>query len=211
MRLTQLHAKKGLTASAAFALLSLLLSAALAQQPETAPVTPEPPAQTTPAAPPAAVAPPRKPGFMESIGRWVDESVSGVSKGFEDAVRNATKKSAPAPAPGASAATAPTDFGKGAVDAARGTFDAAKGTFDALGRLGGARVETGREKCALASNGAPDCRAASEALCKAKGYTGGSSLEFETVENCPPQVLLSGRRPPGACTTEHVVTKAMCQ
>jgi hypothetical protein len=204
MRVMYPRWKHGLAAGSASALLSVLLSIgiALAQEQETAPVFPAPPVQAAPAAPPDAAAPPaRKPGFMESLGRWVDESMKGMGKGFENAVRGAATKSDEA-AKASSQAT--SDFAKGAVDAA-------KGTADALGRFGSTRVATGRAKCELAPNGAPDCRAASEALCKAKGFTGGNSIEFETVENCPPQVLLSGRRPPGACTTEHVVTKAMCQ
>jgi hypothetical protein len=39
----------------------------------------------------------------------------------------------------------------------------------------------------------------------------GRSVDFETSESCPAQVVLSGRKQPGDCVVEHVVTKAMCQ
>jgi hypothetical protein len=44
----------------------------------------ETPAPTAPALPPA---PNRQPGLLEALGRWVDDSVSGVGKGFEKAWR----------------------------------------------------------------------------------------------------------------------------
>ena len=94
------------------------------------------------------------------------------------------------------------------ADLAKGAVDAAKGTADALGKLGASRVVTGRERCAVAPNGAPDCRLAAEALCKAKGFNAGNSVDYETAESCPAQVLLSGRRSrPGECPVEHTVTK----
>jgi hypothetical protein len=71
---------------------------------------------------------------------------------------------------------------------------------------------SGREQCAIAPNGAPDCRVAAEAMCKANGFKTGSSVDYETAENCPPQAFLNGRKPaPGECPLEHVVIKAMCQ
>jgi hypothetical protein len=158
----------------------------------------ETPAPTAPALPPA---PNRQPGLLEALGRWVDDSVSGVGKGFEKAWRGtATQRDEAAKA----STEATSNLAKGAVDAA-------KGTADALGKLGTSRVVSGRERCAIGANGAPDCRPAVEALCKAKGYNSGSSVDFETTERCPAQVLLSGRRTPGDCPVDHVVTKAMCQ
>jgi hypothetical protein len=173
--------------------LSLPIGMALAQ--ERAAVAPEPPAQSAPAAPQ------RQPGFLEAFGRWVDESVVGIGKGIENAWRGAATKSDEA-AKASSEASA---------NMAKGAVDAAKGTADALGKIGSARVVAGRERCVLAANGAPDCRLAAETLCKAKGFATGNSIDFETAETCPPQVLLSGRRSGPECRIEHVVTKAMCQ
>src|SRR5262249_62418444 len=91
--------------------------------------------------------------------------------------------------------------GKGAVDA-----------VGAVGRLGTARLVSGQSLCALAPNGAADCRGAGESLCKAAGFMSGSSVAYVTSEKCPSEAYLAGRRPaPGECTTEHTVTRALCQ
>ena len=64
-----------------------------------------------------------------------------------------------------------------------------------------AGVANGRERCILAPNGAPDCRVAAEGLCRAKGYSGGTSVDFQTVEKCPPPYRVSSRNTPeGVCT-----------
>lgn len=145
------------------------------------------PAVAQQAPPPAAPASDRKPGVLEAFGRWFDKSVSGMGKGLENAWR-----------------------GVGGVGTTAGT--AAKDTADALGRLGSTRVVSGRERCTIAPNGAPDCRVAAEAMCKAKGFGGGNSVDYETAEVCPAQAFLGGHKPaPGECPVEHVVTKAMCQ
>jgi len=101
---------------------------------------------------------------------------------------------------------------QGTATAAKGVGDATKESIDALGRLGGTRVVTGRERCVIAPNGAPDCRVAAETMCRAKGFSSGSSVDYQTAENCPAQAFMNGRKPmPGECPIEHVVTKAMCQ
>ncbi len=70
----------------------------------------------------------------------------------------------------------------------------------------------GRERCALAQNGAPDCEPAAQALCKGKGFQGGKSIDTQSERKCPPRLLLSGRAPSDAeCPTEMFVTRAMCQ
>ena len=43
-----------------------------------------------------------------------------------------------------------------------------------------ANTVSGHEKCATASNGAADCRAASEAICRAKGFNSGTSIDIQT-------------------------------
>jgi hypothetical protein len=73
-------------------------------------------------------------------------------------------------------------------------------------------VVTGRSVCPVAGNGAPDCKAASDRLCKDKGYKDGKSLDIETAEKCSAKVYLSGRTgAPGECRTENFVTRAICQ
>lgn len=81
-----------------------------------------------------------------------------------------------------------------------------------LAGLPSTRVLTGRERCALAQNGAPDCGPAAQALCKGKGFQGGKSIDTQTERACSPRVLLSGRAPTETeCPTEMFVVRAMCQ
>jgi len=135
-----------------------------------------------------------KPGVMESIGRWFDETGASMRKSFDDTWRKMGGMSSSA----------------GSV--AKGAADVTKDTVDAIGKLGTSRVISGRERCALAPNGAPDCRLAAETLCRANGFKTGSSVDYQTAEVCPPQAYAGGRQPrPGECPLEHVVTKAMCQ
>lgn len=155
----------------------------------------EAPAQAQPASPE------RRPGFLETFGRWMDDSTANMTKGIEKFWRGAASQSD-------AANKASTDA---TANIAKGAVDAAKGATDALGKLGTSRLATGRERCAVAANGAPDCRVAAEALCKSKGFASGKSVDFETSERCSAQALLSGRKEPGDCRVEHVVTKAMCQ
>lgn len=77
------------------------------------------------------------------------------------------------------------------------------------------RVQTviiGRAACPVTANGAPDCNAAAEQLCRAKGFKSGKSLDIETAEKCSVKAYLSGRTgKPGECRTENFVTRAVCQ
>jgi hypothetical protein len=142
--------------------------------------------------------PDRKAGVLESFGRWFDESAAGIRKYF-DATWRGTGEAAKGTADVAGAMT-------------KGAFDAAKGTADAFGKFGTSRVVTGRQRCTLAPNGAPDCKVAAVTLCKANGYKDGDSVDYETAESCPSAAYLNGRRPAtGECPIEHTVTRAMCQ
>jgi hypothetical protein len=104
---------------------------------------------------------------------------------------------------------------KGAADAAstmaKSAAEVARDTASSVPKLP-TGVIRGRERCLLAPNGAPDCRAAAETMCRAKGYVGGASVDFETAEKCPPPYRVSSRNTPeGVCTFEHFVTSALCQ
>jgi 3-oxoadipate enol-lactonase len=71
---------------------------------------------------------------------------------------------------------------------------------------------TGRMACAVAPNGAPDCKAGADRLCQSKGYKEGKSLDVDAAEKCSPKIYIPGRkREPGDCRTENYVTKALCQ
>jgi hypothetical protein len=68
------------------------------------------------------------------------------------------------------------------------------------------------ESSAIAGNGAPDCQVAAEALCRARGFGTGASVDFVTAEKCQPPYRASGRdTPEGARTLEHFVTRALCK
>jgi hypothetical protein len=114
------------------------------------------------------------------------------------------------------AAKTTTDAAKGAADMTKGAAEAvtsvARETAGALSRLPTSRVAIGREICPIAPNGAPDCRLAAETLCKANGYTTGSSIDFETAEVCPSEALRARWRGESVtCATENYVTRSLCQ
>jgi hypothetical protein len=153
-------------------------------------------------APTSTPAPPPEPqGFFDAFGNWVQHGVANAGAGF-----------------GAMVGV----VGGQATQAAKGAADAARSAATNMTKLPATGITAGRERCILAPNGAPDCRGAAEALCRAKGYVGGASVDFETVEKCPPGYRASGYRvsgyrvsdrdaSEGVCTTEHFVTKALCQ
>jgi hypothetical protein len=141
------------------------------------------PAVQAPAPAPAAE-PPERPGFID----WMEQGVATVGAGFGTMV-------------GA--------IGGRTVEAARDAAD----TAAAVTRLPSTSIVGGRERCLLAPNGAPDCGMAAQAMCQAHGFQGGSSVDFETSENCPPAYrrVSSRNRPEGVCTLEHFVTRSFCR
>ena len=127
-----------------------------------------------------------EPGFFEGIARFFDRTFSGAGKEVEN-------------------------FGHEAGVAAKTTVNSAKDAAGAVVRIPGARVTSGHSKCQNAPNGAPDCVAAAEVLCKAKGFETGQSLDMTTAEVCPPKVLMSGRNTGSECRDETFVSRALCQ
>jgi uncharacterized protein YjbJ (UPF0337 family) len=169
-------------------------------------------AQETRPAPPARPPAPARtydPGMLDSVGQWFKDSFNRLGssvEGARDTFGGLGERASGAAKDAAGVA-------KGAVqDAAKGTADAAKGAADAVARLPGARVVEGRARCEVADNGAPDCRAAAEAVCRGKGFGSGSSLDIQSTQKCPARVWISGRAPePGDCEKQSFVTRAMCQ
>lgn len=156
-----------------------------------APIQPMP----TPQNPlPQAAAPPQapsNPGLIEEFGKLLQNSASGLSSTWKGSQQTIDA------------------IGSGAQGAVSG---AAKGATDALISTTSQTMVKGRAACPVAGNGAPDCRAASEQLCKTKGYKSGSSVDIETAETCNPKVYISGRTgAPGECITQNFVTRAVCQ
>ena len=166
------------------------------------------------AAPPPAP-PPEKPGVFESIGRWFDNGASsfrdhlrGAKRRMDelgdDAAANNKAMSNQAAKVGQGAA----DVGKGAADATISAMDATKNAMGAVAKLPTARMMSGRERCIAAPNGAPDCVAAAEVLCRKHGFTSGKSMDFTSAEECPVRTLLGQT---DECTTVTFISRAMCQ
>ena len=133
------------------------------------------------------VKPREEPGLFDGIARWFDETFSGAGKQVEN-------------------------FGHEAGIAAKTTVDNAKNAAGAVARIPAARVMSGHEKCRNAPNGAPDCVAAAERLCKGNGFDTGKSVDMTTAEICSPKVMLSGRTGAvGECRDETFVSRALCQ
>lgn len=140
-----------------------------------------------------APAPLRNEGFLAAAGRWFDEQFSKLGSGFKDAGKKVET------------------FGHEAGIAAKTTADNAKEAADAVAKIPNTRPISGHETCRPAANGAPDCVAAANELCKKKGFGSGKSLDMTTAEVCPPKVYLSGRNSGPGCTTETFVSQALCQ
>ncbi len=132
-------------------------------------------------------------GFFGAIGRWFDQQTDKMNSTFGDARKKIE------------------NFGREAGVAAKSTAAGAKDAADAVARLPQARVISGHEKCNNAPNGAPDCLAAAIAICKAKGFESGKSLDMTMAVVCPPKVLLSGRTTGAECRDETFVSRALCQ
>jgi hypothetical protein len=141
--------------------------------------------------PPAAS--PEQQGFLAAIDRWFSEQAGNLAATFKGANKQFE------------------DFGDKANDAARTTYKGAQDTAAAVTRIPGTRVVTGHARCQIAPNGAPDCLAAADTVCKAKGFDSGKSLDMTTSEICPVEVYLAGRRTGPDCHTETFVSRALCQ
>ena len=140
------------------------------------------------AANPPAAAPNSVPGpsLVDTIGHWFDDGTTKFKSNLQGAQQS---------------------FDQFADQ----TRDAAKDATDAVIGLPNTRIVPVRERCALAGSG-PDCNAAAIVACRSKGFTTGKSLDTQSEQKCPAQVLLRGRAPnDGECRTETFVTRALCQ
>jgi hypothetical protein len=157
----------------------------------------QPPTSQPPAAQPPAAQPPNlnyQPGFIDVFGRFIGDSAAKFNSQFKSA--NQTLG----------------DIGNQTTDAAKDAVGNVKSAADSIIGLPNARIVTGRERCAAAPNGAPDCRAAADAACRSKGFASGRSLDTQSARKCPARVWLSGHLPAdGECALETFVTRAVCQ
>ena len=161
--------------------------------------SPQPPPPQAPAAAPQPAQPtppPRsKEGFFDALGRWWDQSAADFDanmKKMKSQIEQANERNA-----------------KAVREATQDAVTATKDATDALAKIPATRIIEGRERCLLAPNGSPDCGAAAETLCKAKGFKSGQSASIESARKCSARALLS--RSDGDCVNETIVTRAACQ
>ena len=168
--------------------------AATAGWPQTAaspaPASPQPsgpPSNPPPPSPspggPAAQPPPDNPGLFDEMGKVLEKSLSILP---------------------------PLKSPSETLDDLK---DAAKNAGEGLSRLTvPSSMAEGRIKCPVAANGGPDCKAAADKLCQAKGLKEGKSLSTDSVQACSPKVMIPGRtRKPDDCRTDTFVIRALCQ
>jgi hypothetical protein len=181
-------------------------------QPPASPVPPTPPTvPTTAVAQPPVAQPPvaqpsvaglpdasHKPGFIDVFGRFIGDS--------------ATKLNSQIKSTNETLGHLGSQTGDAAKDAALGAVGTAKDAAVTLMGLPSARIVTGRERCAIAPNGVPDCRAAADAACRGKGFGSGRSLDTQSAQKCPARAWLSGHFPAESdCQLETFITRAVCQ
>jgi hypothetical protein len=165
-----------------------------------------------PPAPPSQAPVREEPGLLKSLGRWFQDSAARMNSDLGAARGTIDNIGDKAGGVTKGAANAAKDAAKEAANAAAAAKNAAKDAAEVVVRLPGTRVIDGRERCASAANGAPDCRAAAETVCRGKGFASGKSMEIQSAQKCPARLWLSGRRPDASeCETESFVIKAVCQ
>ena len=170
-------------------------------QTQSSPAQPQPAAvpsapQVAPQAAPAQPAPPpKKDGFFDALGKWWDQSAADFDaslKKMKTSIEETNERNA-----------------KAMREATQGAATATKEATDALSKLSTTRIVEGKERCALAPNGSPDCGPAAESICKAKGFKTGQSANIESARKCSARALLT--RNDADCVNETIVTRAACQ
>jgi hypothetical protein len=187
-----------------FAAMMLLTHVAGAQQQTEPPPEPNPPAAVSQPKPE-----PR--GFFEAIGRWFDEGTAGFRSHVVGAKTSMDEFNQRAEETRKSIGDSAAEISKNAVGAGVSAADATRDAVGAVAKLPMARVVQGRERCMTAPNGAPDCLAAAEALCRKQGFTTGKSVDFTSAESCPVRTYLGGKQSENDCTTVTFISRAMCQ
>jgi len=130
---------------------------------------------------------------VSDIGTWFNRSITSIGDYF----RNAGKEV--------------DEFNRKAGVAARATAGAAADAADTVARIPKTRVVSGHQNCPLAENGAPDCGAAADKLCQARGLKSGTSLGVTSARECPARALAGHREAKAECRDVTFVTRAVCQ
>ena len=186
------------------ALLAPVLLAQIATAQQTAPPPePNPPAVTQPAA--------QSRGLFEAIGRWFDQSAAGFRSHMLGAKGSFDDLNQRAAATGKDIGNTAAEVSRNAYGAGVVAADVTRDAMGAVAKLPMSRVVQGRERCAVAANGAPDCLTAAETLCRKQGYSTGKSVDFTSAESCPVKTYLGGRQTEAECTTVTFISRAMCQ
>jgi hypothetical protein len=167
-----------------------------------------PPSQ--PAPPPQSAPPPQQPGVFQSLGRWFDQGASSFQEHLRGAKQRMDDLTDATAANNKELSDQAAKVGQGALDVGKGAVDATTDAVGAVAKLPTARLMSGRERCAVAPNGAPDCLAAAETLCRKHGFGSGKSMDFTSAEECPASTLL-GQTSRDECTTVTFIGRAMCQ
>jgi hypothetical protein len=144
------------------------------------------------------------PGLFEAIGRWLDQG----ARNFRDQMRGAKARVDDL---NDRAAANRKEMNDRAAEMGKGAAEVTIGAMEAVTKLPGTRVMIGRERCTVAPNGAPDCIAAAEALCRKHGFASGKSVDFTSAEECPARALIGGRAADAECRTVTFISRAMCQ
>jgi hypothetical protein len=181
----------------------LSMQIAVAQQQTVPPSEPNAPAVTQPK--------PESRGFFEAIGRWFDEGTAGFRSHMAGAKTSIDEFNQRAEETRKSIGDSAAEISKNALGAGVSAADATRDAMGAVAKLPMARVVSGRERCLTAPNGAPDCLAAAEALCRKQGFTTGKSIDFTSAESCPVRTYLGGKQSENECTTVTFISRAMCQ
>ncbi len=207
---------------------------ASAGAPAAAPAAPPPAPAPGPAPAPAPDPNPAfRPGFIDAVGRWIGEGPPPLALPPPPAIPLPPPPAIALPPPPAIALPPPPaialppapelpplkspqevlgTIGSQATGAVKDAAGAAQQATGVIVGLPGTRIVTGRQRCPLAANGAPDCIPAAQALCRANGFEGGRGVDINSAQKCPATVWLSGRIPAeGECPTETFVTRAVCQ
>ena len=181
----------------------LLAQLAMAQQQTVPPSEPNPPAVVQPK--------PEPRGFFEAFGRWFDEGTAGFRSHVAGAKTSMDEFNQRAEETRKSIGNSAAEMSKNAVGAGVAAADVTRDAVGAVGKIPMARVVQGRERCMTAPNGAPDCLAAAETLCRKQGYTSGKSVDFTSAESCPVKSYFAGKKSETECTTVTFISRAMCQ
>jgi hypothetical protein len=181
----------------------LLTQIAVAQQQTVPPSEPDAPA--------VIQSKPEARGFFEAIGRWFDEGTAGFRSHMAGAKTSIDEFNQRAEETRKSIGDSAVEISRNAVGAGVTAADVTRDAMGAVAKLPMARVVSGRERCMTAPNGAPDCLAAAEALCRKQGFTTGKSVDFTSAESCPVRTYLGGKQSENECTTVTFISRAMCQ